>query len=121
MMTKNDSIRSSAPSAVTPLRFEQRLVLYQWMLSLFGVSSFDRLAANLKAPELEGFDENNVTRFYHVLRLRDRGSIRWGGGGTERRGDRKGQVARSPCRAFRFTGRAVAILKRRDDQDPKGT
>jgi chromosome segregation ATPase len=33
------------------------------------VSSFERLAANLKAPELEGFDENNVTRFHHQLRL----------------------------------------------------
>ncbi|GIW56613.1 MAG: hypothetical protein KatS3mg082_3017 [Nitrospiraceae bacterium] len=52
-----------------PLRFEQRLVLHQWLLDLFGVSSFERLAANLKAPELEGFDENNVTRFYHQLRL----------------------------------------------------
>ncbi|RMD79077.1 MAG: DEAD/DEAH box helicase, partial [Chloroflexi bacterium] len=53
------------------LKFEQRLVLHQWMLDLFGVSSFERLAANLKAPELEGFDENNVTRFHHVLRLGD--------------------------------------------------
>lgn len=52
-----------------PLRFEQRLVLHQWLLSLFGVSSFERLAANLKAPEYEGFDENNVTRFHHNLRL----------------------------------------------------
>jgi len=52
-----------------PLRFEQRLVLHQWLLSLFGVASFERLAANLKAPELEGFDENNVTRFHHQLRL----------------------------------------------------
>lgn len=51
------------------LRFEQRLVLHQWLLSLFEVPSFERLAANLRAPELEGFDENNVTRFYHQLRL----------------------------------------------------
>ena len=55
--------------AAQPLRFEQRLVLYQWLLGLFGVSSFERLADNLKAPELEGFDENNVTRFYHALCL----------------------------------------------------
>jgi hypothetical protein len=52
-----------------PLRFEERLVLHQWLLGLFGVASFERLAATLKAPELEGFDENNVTRFYHQLRL----------------------------------------------------
>lgn len=52
-----------------PLRFEQRLVLHQWLLSLFGVPSFERLTANLRASEYEGFDENNVTRFYHQLRL----------------------------------------------------
>jgi hypothetical protein len=52
-----------------PLRFEERLVLHKWLLSLFGVSKFKDLAAKLKAPELEGFDENNVTRFYHALCL----------------------------------------------------
>ena len=60
---------ANAETAAQPLRFEQRLVLHQWLLGLFGVSSFERLAANLKAPELEGFDENNVTRFHHNLRL----------------------------------------------------
>lgn len=55
--------------ATPPLRFEQRLVLHQWLLSLFGVPSFERLSVNLKALELEGFDENNVSRFYHQLRL----------------------------------------------------
>jgi hypothetical protein len=53
--------------AAQPLRFEERLMLNQWLLSLFGVSKFEDLAAKLKAPELEGFDENNVTRFYHAL------------------------------------------------------
>ncbi|GIW90226.1 MAG: hypothetical protein KatS3mg109_0658 [Pirellulaceae bacterium] len=60
---------ANAGTAETPLRFEQRLVLNQWLLGLFGVPSFDRLTANLKAPEFEGFDENNVTRFHHNLRL----------------------------------------------------
>ena len=50
------------------LRFEQRLVLNQWLLGLFGVRTFEQLTANLKAPELEGFDENNVSRFHHALR-----------------------------------------------------
>jgi hypothetical protein len=63
--------RVNAGAAQQPLRFEQRLVLHQCLLDLFGVSSFERLAANLKAPEYEGFDENNVTRFHHVLRLGD--------------------------------------------------
>jgi hypothetical protein len=63
--------RSGANTATTerPLRFEERLVLNQWLLGLFGVSKFEHLAAKLKAPELEGFDENNVTRFYHALCL----------------------------------------------------
>jgi hypothetical protein len=61
--------KSSVASTSVGLRFEERLVLHQWLLGLFGVSSFQRLAANLKAPELEGFDENNVTRFHHQLRL----------------------------------------------------
>jgi len=61
--------KSRVASPSVSLRFEQRLVLHQWLLGLFGVSSFERLAANLKAPELEGFDENNVSRFYHQLRL----------------------------------------------------
>ena len=52
-----------------PLRFEQKLVLHRWVLSLFGVSSFESLTKNLKNAELEGFDENNVSRFYHALCL----------------------------------------------------
>ncbi|MGB9754719.1 hypothetical protein [Roseiflexus castenholzii] len=44
-------------------------MLHQWLLGLFGVSSFERLDANLKDPALEGFDENNVSRFYHALCL----------------------------------------------------
>jgi hypothetical protein len=39
------------------------------MLGLFGVRTFEKLAENLKAPEYEGFDENNVSRFHHNLRL----------------------------------------------------
>jgi len=64
----NRQNRETTPAAQS-LRFEQRLVLHQWLLGLFGLSSFEHLAANLKAPELEGFDENNVTRFHHQLRL----------------------------------------------------
>jgi len=66
----NKSLRLSAPSAVKPLKFDQKLVLNQWILSLFEVSNFNQLADGMKSPELEGFDEDNVTRFYHVLRAR---------------------------------------------------
>ena len=61
--------RANAQTAAQPLRFEQRLVLHRWLLGLFGVLSFERLATNLKAPKLEGFDEDNVTLFHHQLRL----------------------------------------------------
>ena len=63
-------LRQAATNAEQrPLRFEEWLVLNQWLLGLFGVSKFEHLAAKLKAPELEDFDENNVTRFYHALCL----------------------------------------------------
>ena len=52
-----------------PLGFEQKLVLNQWMLSLFEVQSFDKLAEHLKPLELEGLDENNVHNFLHQMRL----------------------------------------------------
>jgi hypothetical protein len=52
------------------LRFEQRLVLGRYMLGLFGVKTFDELAEGLKEPEYEEWDENNVSRIYHVLAAR---------------------------------------------------
>jgi hypothetical protein len=68
-MLKGRSKKAATGAEGKPLRFEERLVLHQWLLSLFGVSKFEDLAAKLKAPEFEGFDENNVTRFYHALCL----------------------------------------------------
>jgi hypothetical protein len=50
--------------------FDKRLVLNRWMLHLFEVEHFDKLADTLKDPILEGFDEENVSRFHHVLRAR---------------------------------------------------
>jgi hypothetical protein len=59
------------------LRFDQKLVLYQWILDLFEVSSFDVLAESLKDPSYEGFDEDNVSHFHRVLRARlfERGEL----------------------------------------------
>ena len=51
------------------LRFDEKLILNQWMLSLFEVSSFDKLAENLKSLELEGLDENNVHKLLHQMKL----------------------------------------------------
>ena len=47
--------------------FAQKLVLNQWVLSLFNVSRFEQLAEHLREEELEGLDENNIHRFYHAL------------------------------------------------------
>jgi IS1 family transposase len=53
-----------------PLRFDQRLILNQWMLSLFEVNTFEQLADLLKGPDVEGFDADNVSLFHHRLAAR---------------------------------------------------
>ncbi|MGC8560807.1 MAG: DEAD/DEAH box helicase family protein [Phycisphaerae bacterium] len=50
-----------------PLRFDQTLVLRQWMLGLFDKTSFDQLAEPLKAPELEGLTEDNNHKYVQAL------------------------------------------------------
>ena len=52
-----------------PLRFDEKLVLNQWMLGLFDAPNFGKLADPLKREELEGLDEDNVSRFLQQLRL----------------------------------------------------
>lgn len=64
-MAKKRAKKNESP----PLRFDEKLVLNQWMLSLFEASSFDKLAENLKSLELEGLDENNVHKFLHQMKL----------------------------------------------------
>jgi len=49
--------------------FNQKLVLQQWLLGLFGAERFDRLAEHLREETLEGLDENNVHKFHHALCL----------------------------------------------------
>ncbi len=53
-----------------PLRFNQKLVLNQWLISLFEAPSLGKLAEWLRDPELEGFDADNVSRFCNALRVR---------------------------------------------------
>lgn len=57
-----------------PLKFDKKLILNQWLLDLFEVSDFNSLAAWLLDPSYEGFDENNISHYCHVLssRLFDR-------------------------------------------------
>lgn len=50
-----------------PIRFDQRLVLNRWFLSLFDVDSFEVLSRDLKSPDCEGYDENNQSYIFHTL------------------------------------------------------
>ena len=47
--------------------FVYKLVLNQWLLSLFNVKRFEELAEHLRNEKLEGMDENNVHHFHHAL------------------------------------------------------
>ena len=47
--------------------FASKLVLNQWLLSLFNVRRFEELAEHLHDDALEGVDENNIHRFHHAL------------------------------------------------------
>jgi hypothetical protein len=50
--------------------FAYKLVLNQWLLSLFGARRFEELAEPLRDEALEGLDENAVHRFHHALAAR---------------------------------------------------
>jgi hypothetical protein len=47
--------------------FAYKLVLNQWLLSLFNVKRFEDLAEHLRSEALEGLDANNVHHFHHAL------------------------------------------------------
>ena len=49
------------------VRFASKLVLNQWLLSLFNVERFEQLAEYLRNEKMEGLDENNVHHFHHAL------------------------------------------------------
>ena len=49
------------------LPFAYKLVLNQWLLSLFKVNRFEELAEHLHDEALEGLDENHIHRFHHAL------------------------------------------------------
>lgn len=55
------------PEAV-PLKFDQKLVLVQWMLWLFDKKSFEQLAEPFKSVELEGLNEDNNHKFLAVFK-----------------------------------------------------
>ncbi|MEI4770489.1 DEAD/DEAH box helicase family protein [Psychrobacillus sp. FJAT-51614] len=49
------------------LKFNKRLVLNQYFLSLFGVEKFEEIGKEMKKPKFEGLSEDNNTNFYHFL------------------------------------------------------
>ncbi len=49
------------------MKFNKKLVLSSYVLSLFGVGNFEELAKELKDSHLEELDENDNTLFYHKL------------------------------------------------------
>jgi len=65
MTTRAPQLPGSRPPR---LAFEHRLVLSQWVLSLFECSSLQELATeDMKRPECELLDDNNVSLFHHEL------------------------------------------------------
>ena len=69
MAKRRSSKQKTLVNEPVPLRFDQKLVLNQWMLGLFEVKEFDKLADPLKQAELEGLDEDNVHKFLGAMRL----------------------------------------------------
>lgn len=62
--------RAKASSKKPQVPFAYKLVLNQWVLSLFEVKRFEELAEHLRDEALEGLDENNIHRFHHALAAR---------------------------------------------------
>lgn len=62
--------KTSNRTSIPLLKFDQKLVLNQWILSLFEAKNFEQLTLGMKEPEREGFDEDNISRFYYVLSSR---------------------------------------------------
>lgn len=50
-----------------PVPFNFKLILNQWILSLFEVKRFENLADLLRNEAMEGLDENNIHHFHHAL------------------------------------------------------
>lgn len=59
--------RKGVGKKAAAIPFAYKLVLNQWLLSLFNVKRFEELAEPLLNEGLEGLDENNIHRFHHAL------------------------------------------------------
>lgn len=47
--------------------FADKLILNQWLLSLFNITRFEELSKHLRSEALEGLDEDNIHRFCRAL------------------------------------------------------
>lgn len=59
--------RTTARTPRVEPKLGNALLLYRYMLSLFGATSLEALSEHLKDPLLEGYDDNNVSLFYHEI------------------------------------------------------
>ena len=59
--------RRNVRTARVEPKLSNALLLNRFMLSLFGATSLEALSIHLKDPALEGYDENNVSLFYHEI------------------------------------------------------
>lgn len=50
-----------------PIKLSDVLVLNRYILHLFGVNDFEELVKDLKTSDIEGYDENNVSKIYTEL------------------------------------------------------
>src|SRR5438552_1960976 len=70
-MAKRRTSRSSGdtlyPEPVT-LKFDQRLVLLQWMLWLFDKTDIQQMADPLKSADLEGLNEDNTHKYLPAIK-----------------------------------------------------
>jgi hypothetical protein len=62
--------KKATPKAAVKPNLSAALVLNKFILHLFGVKDLEALSENLKDAALEGYDENNVSHFYHTLATR---------------------------------------------------
>ena len=64
---KRAAKRASRRAAAAVVPFPKKLVLVQWMLSLFGAERFDDLAEHLRDANLEGLGADNIHRFHEAI------------------------------------------------------
>jgi hypothetical protein len=72
MPRRKRSARSTAAAnrPARQFRFDESLALFQHMLSLFGCISLETLCDGMKDEAWEGWDEQNISRFYFFLTSR---------------------------------------------------